>query len=62
MRESIKEVLIGRDGMTADEADEAIKLAKADFDDFLADGNIPAAEEVLSDHFGLEPDYLDEFL
>ena len=49
---TLKQVLMHRDKMTADEADAAIDEAK----DMIADGADP--EEVLAGEFGLEPDYI----
>jgi len=56
MVESLKAVLMRRDGMTSAEADEAIAQAKA----AVANGADP--EEVLCEEFGLEPDYLFDLL
>ena len=54
--ETIKQVLMRRDGLSADEADELIEYAK----ELVADGEDP--EEVCYDEFGLEPDYVFELL
>lgn len=54
--ETIKEILIRRDRMTADEADELIEEARQR----VRDGDDP--EEVLAEEFGLEPDYMFELL
>ena len=56
--ETIKEILMRRDGNTAEEADERITEAKAMIDDYLADGDMEAAYDVCRECFGLEPDYL----
>lgn len=53
---SIKSVLMRRDGMTADEADELIAEAKADLEARLAQGEMPF--DICEEWFGLEPDYL----
>lgn len=53
---TLKEVLMSRDGMTAQEADEAINDAKAR----VMDGEDP--EEILESEFGLEPDYVFDLL
>jgi len=47
----LKKVLMQRDGMTSDEADDAISEAR----EMIAEGMDP--EDVLADEFGLEPDY-----
>ena len=61
---SIKQTLINRDGITADEAQDRIDECKRDLAELLVSGN-PNYEDVVQlgyDHFGLEPDYLDEML
>jgi hypothetical protein len=50
--ESLREVLMRRDGMSGDDADELIKEAR----ERVAEGEDP--EEILLEDFGLEPDYL----
>ncbi len=58
---TIKEVLIGRDGMTAEEADEAIANTIEELQDLLTQGgSLGAAEDVIYTNFALEPDYLEE--
>lgn len=57
---TIKEVLIARDGMSEKEADDLIAEAKQDFNDRLETGESPM--DICEEWFGLEPDYLDEFL
>lgn len=52
MSESLMEVLMRRDGLTKEEAREAISEAR----DRVWKGEDP--EEVLAEEFGLEPDYL----
>ena len=56
MEESIKQILMRRDGMDADSADELIAEAR----EAVADGQDP--EEVCQEYFGLEPDYIWELL
>ncbi len=55
--ESLKEVLMRRDGMSASEAAEAIEEAR---ELVLTQGYDP--EEVLLDEFDLEPDYVFDLL
>ena len=55
--ESLKEVLVRRDGMTSDEANEEIAFAR---NLVLEEGEDP--EDVLLDMFGLEPDYIFDLL
>ena len=50
--ESLKEVLMRRDGLTRREAAEAIAEAR----ERVREGEDP--EEVLAEEFGLEPDYV----
>jgi hypothetical protein len=59
--ETIKEVLMRRDGMSEAEADDLILEAKEDLLQRIED-NDPSAEDVCQDWFGLEPDYLIELL
>lgn len=49
---SIVMILMRRDGLDADSAEEALKVAK----ERVAAGESP--EEVLEEEFGLEPDYI----
>jgi hypothetical protein len=58
---SIKEILIERDGMDPDDADALIAEAQEEFDEFLANGDLDEAENICSEWFGLEPDYVIEF-
>ncbi len=60
--ESIKQVLMRRDGMTSDEADDLIAEAKEQLLGYLEEGNLEAAEDICAEYFGLEPDYLMELL
>ena len=57
---TIKEVLMERDGMSEKEASDLIAEAKEDFNDRLENGGNPM--DICEEWFGLEPDYLDEFL
>ena len=58
----IREILMTRDGMTADEADNLINEAKEQLFDYLAEGDMSGAEEICEEFFGLEPDYLFELM
>ena len=53
---SIKSVLMRRDGLTPDEADDMIEEARQ----LVAEGENP--ERVLRVEFGLEPDYVFDLL
>ena len=59
-RKTIKEVLMQRDGLTEYTANDLIKEAKEEFNRLLEEGEDPS--DICEDYFGLEPDYLDEFL
>lgn len=58
---TIKQILIERDGMTPEQADLAIQECKEEFYQRIEEGDMEA-DNVLMDHFGLEPDYIDELL
>ena len=60
--ETIKQVLMRRDGMTEQEADNLIIDAKAALQEYLDEGDIFAAEDICAEYFSLEPDYLMELL
>ena len=61
-KETIKQILMRRDGMSSIEADELIAEAQEQFNEYLENGEVDYAEEICMDYFGLEPDYLDEFI
>jgi len=62
MNETIKQILMRRDGMSADEADDLIEAAIEGMNDYLDDNNFMAAMDICEEYFGLEPDYLDEIM
>lgn len=62
MSETIKEILIRRDNMTANEADSLIAEAKETLQDYLDNEEMEAAYDICSEYFGLEPDYIDELI
>ena len=62
MRDSIKSILMSRDEMSPEEADELIAQAREAFYEYIECGEMEYAEEICSEYFGLEPDYLDEFM
>lgn len=57
---TIKQVLMERDGMTADEADGLIEEAKDALNMYLVEGDTESAHDICEEFFGLEPDYLFE--
>jgi len=61
-RESIKQILMRRDDMSESDAQELIDEAIKALNEYLADGEMDAAENICEEFFGLEPDYLDEIM
>lgn len=59
---SIKQILISRDGMTENEADDLIAEAKETLNDYIMENDMDAAYDICYEFFGLEPDYLDELI
>ena len=62
MQESIKQILMRRDGLSVNHAEILIAEAREAFYQYLDDGDQDAAESVCQEYFNLEPDYLDELL
>ena len=60
--DTIKAVLMRRDGMSSDVANGEIAEAKELLQDYLAVGNMAAAEDICAELWGLEPDYLMELM
>lgn len=60
--ETIKQILIRRDNLSSTEANELIFQAKEAFEEYMSEGNLFDAENICAEFFGLEPDYIDEFL
>lgn len=58
---SIKDILIKRDGLSAEAAQAEIELARADLYSMIESGD-PNAHNICADWFGLEPDYLEELI
>ena len=58
--ESIKQVLMRRDKMTAEEAEDLIREAKQDLLYRLDAGEYP--DDICAEWFGLEPDYIMELI
>ena len=58
----IARVLMKRDGMTYEEANNLIDEAKEALQNYLDEGDSFGAENVCEEFFGLEPDYLDELI
>jgi hypothetical protein len=62
MRKTLKQVIMERDSLTAEEADQQIADFKSDLEEILERGDLGDAEQLMQDYFGLEPDYLEDFL
>lgn len=62
MGETIKQILIRRDNMTEDEAENLIDEAKEAINEYLDNQDMDSAYDVCEEYFGLEPDYLDELI
>ena len=60
--ESIKQVLIRRDGMSEQEANNLINDAKEAIEECIDDNDFDRAENVCGEFFGLEPDYFTELI
>jgi hypothetical protein len=60
MVESIASVLMERDGMTQEEADKEIEMARKAMYERIAEGEMP--HDICNEWFGLEPDYLEELI
>ena len=61
--ESIEQILIRRDGLSQSEAQGLIEEARADVRHAIKyDATLCELEDLISDLFGLEPDYLEELL
>ena len=59
-RKSLKQTLMDRDEITADEADELIRECRDEMYRRLDMGEMP--DDILEEYFGLEPDWLDELI
>ena len=62
MSYNVKQTLMARDGISSEEADELIAEFEEDLKRCVENGSLEEAYDLIQDHFGLEPDYLDEFL
>lgn len=59
---SIKEILMDRDGMTSEEADELIEAVREDINFAASNGEYELAEDIMLGDLGLEMDYIFELL
>ena len=60
MRKSIKDVLMERDGLSSEEAEDLLEEAREELHERLENGDDPS--DLCEEFFGLEPDYLDDLL
>ena len=56
----IKKVLMERDNMSSEDADDLIRDAKETLQEYLENGEEYLAEDICAEFFGLEPDYIME--
>ena len=59
---SIKQILMKRDNITENEADNLIAEATESMHEYLGEGDMEGAENVCAEFFGFEPDYIMELL
>jgi hypothetical protein len=57
----IKTILM-QQGDSAEEADDRIEDARSEFFELISEGKMETAYNICETHFGLEPDYLEEFI
>jgi len=60
MRKPLKQVLMDRDGISPEEAEELIDDAREECYELIEAGAMMEAMDICETHFGLEPDYLDD--
>ena len=63
MLKGIVEILMERDNMSKEDAEDLLNEARAEAQEVLEnDGGIYEIENILKDYFGLEPDYIFEII
>lgn len=60
MVKPIKQVLMERDGVTEEDAEEQIREARRDAMERLGNGEMPF--DICKEYFGLEPDYIEDLM
>lgn len=60
--ETIKQILMRRDGMSAEEADELIAEAVEQLREYVKEEDLESAFNICEEFFGLEPDYIYELI
>ena len=62
-RDTLKNTLVNRDGITPEEAQSQINDVTSDIETIVSScGSLTEVEDLMMDELGLEPDYLDEIL
>jgi hypothetical protein len=61
-KNTIANILVRRDGISREEAEDIINNCQWELNNAFASGNIDEAEEIVADWLGLEPEYLEAFL
>lgn len=61
-KNTIANILVRRDGISREEAEDIINNCQWELNNAFASGNIDKAEEIVEDWLGLEPEYLEAFL
>lgn len=59
--DTIVQVLMERDDMSREDAQDLFDQAQVQFYEYMEDGEESAAYDICSEFFGLEPDYIGEF-
>jgi len=58
----LKQVIMQRDDLTSEEADNLIAEAKTALIGYLDNNDLTSADEKCEEYFGLEPDYIFDLL
>jgi hypothetical protein len=58
--DSIVSILMKRDGLSKQEAEQMVREARKDLQMRLGNGEMPF--DICEEHFGLEPDYIDQLM
>lgn len=61
-KQHIVDILVRRDGLTKEEAQNLVEDVQRMIDEALEIGDSDEVEDILAEELGLEPDYLDDFL
>lgn len=62
MDNKIIQVLMERDGLSVEEATAHYNSVKPEINDAIATGDADLVEDLMAEHFGLEPDYILDLL